>query len=98
MQIVAQVQSMLVPSSSTADLFLWGGVLIVLLFALWLVWIWFRKWFFGTSEDAFSFELWTLTDLQRMREQGDITEDEYETLHKQALAAYRDSDEPADAD
>ena len=98
MQRVAQVQSMRVPPGSTADLFLWGGVLIVLLFALWLVWIWLRKWFFGTSEDEFSFELWTLADLQRMREQGDITEDEYETLHGQALAAYQDSDESADAD
>ncbi len=98
MQIVAKVQSMPAPSSSTADLFLWGGVLIVLLFALWLVWIWFRKWFFGTSQDEFSFELWTLADLQRMREQGDITEDEYETLHGQAVAGYQDNDEPADAD
>ncbi len=98
MQIAAQIQSMLVSSSTTADLFLWGGVLIVLLVVLWLVWLWLRKWFFGTSEEDSSFKLWTLSDLKRMREQGDITEDEYETLYEQALAAYRDSDKPAGAD
>ncbi len=98
MQMVAQIHSMLAPSSSTADLFVWGGVLLVLLVVLWLVWLWIRKWFFGTSEDEFSFELWTLSDLKRMREQGDITEEEFETLHEQALAVYRDSDESADAD
>jgi len=98
MQFVAQVQSMPAPSSSTADLFIWGGVLIVLLVALWLVCIWLRKWYFGTSEDGFPSGLWTLADLRRMREHGEITEDEYETLHGQAIALHRDNDEPADAD
>ena len=42
MQFVAQIQSALAPSSNTADLFIWGGVLIVLLVALWLACIWFR--------------------------------------------------------
>ncbi len=97
MQIVAQIQSMLAPSSNTADLFVWGGVLIVLLVALWLVCIWLRRWYFGTSEDGFPSGLWTLADLRRMREQGEITEDEYETLHGQAVAGYQDKDEPADA-
>ncbi len=97
MQIVAQIQSMLAPSSSTADLFVWGGVLIVLLVALWLVCIWLRRWYFGTSQDESSSGLWTLADLRRMREQGEITEDEYETLHGQAVAGYQDKDEPADA-
>ena len=98
MQIVAQIPSMPAPSSSTADLFVWGGVLIVLLVALWLVCIWLRKWYFRTSEDEFSSGLWTLADLRRMREQGEITEDEYETLHGQAIVLHKDSDEPADAD
>lgn len=98
MQFVAQLQLMLAPSNNTADLFVWGGVLIALLVALWLACLWLRKWYYGSSEDGSSFEVWTLADLQRMREQGDITEDEYETLHKQALAAYQDSDAPADAD
>ena len=98
MQMVAQTHSMLVPSSSTADLFVWGGVLLVLLVVLWLVWLWLRKWFFGTNDDESSLELWSLSDLKRMREQGDLTEEEYATLREQALAAYRDSDEPADAD
>ncbi|MCH8054335.1 MAG: SHOCT domain-containing protein [Planctomycetes bacterium] len=98
MQIAAQIQSMLATSSSTADLFIWGGVLIVLLVALWFVLIWLRKWYFGTSEDEFSSELWTLADLRRMREQGEITEDEYETLRGQVFASHKDSDEPADAD
>ncbi len=97
MQFVAQIQSMLAPSSSTADLFIWGGVLIVLLVALWLVCIWLRRWYFGTSEDGFPSGLWTLADLRRMREQGEITEDEYETLHGQAIASHQDNDEPADA-
>ncbi len=98
MQFAAQIQSMLAPSSNTADLFIWGGVLIGLLVALWLACIWLRKWYFGTSEDGFSFGLWTLADLRRMREQGEITEDEYETLHGQAIAGYQDKDEPADPD
>ncbi len=89
---------MLTPSSNTADLFIWGAVLIVLLVALWLACIWLRKWYFGTSEDGFPSGLWTLADLQRMREQGEITDDEYETLHGQAIAGYQDKDEPADAD
>ncbi len=98
MQIAAQIQSMLATSSNTADLFIWGGVLIVLLVALWLVCIWLRKWYFGTSEDGFPSGLWTLADLRRMREQGEITEDEYETLHGQAIASHQDSDELADAE
>ena len=98
MQFVAQVQSMPAPSSSTADLFIWGGVLIVLLVVLWLVCLWLRKWYFGTSEGGFPSGLWTLEDLRRMREQGEITEDEYETLHGQAIASHQDKDEPADAD
>ena len=98
MQLVAQLQLMRAPSSSTADLFIWGGVLIVLLVALWLACIWLRKWYFGTSKDEFSSGLWTLADLRRMKEQGEITEDEYETLHGQAIALHKDSDEPADSD
>ncbi len=98
MQFVAQLQLMRAPSSSTAELFIWGGVLIVLLVALWLACIWLRKWYFGTSEDEFSSGLWTLADLRRMREQGEITEDEYETLHGQAIALHKDNDEPADSD
>ena len=98
MQFVAQLQLMRAPSSSTADLFLWGGVLIVLLVVLCFVCLWLRKWYFGTSEDEFSSGLWTVADLRRMREQGEITEDEYETLHGQAITSHKDSDEPADAD
>ncbi len=98
MQFVAQIQSMRAPSSSTADLFIWGGVLIVLLVGLWLVCIWLRRWYFGTSEDGFPSGLWTLSDLRRMREQGEITEDEYETLRGQAVGSYQDKDDPADAD
>ena len=98
MQFVAQLQLMLAPSNNTADLFIWGGVLIVLLVALWLACIWLRRWYFGTSEDEFSSGLWTLADLRRMREQGEITEDEYETLREQAIALHKDNDEPADAD
>ncbi len=98
MQIVAQIQSMLAPSSNPADLFVWGGVLIVLLVALWLVCIWLRKWYFGTSEGGFPSGLWTLADLRHMREQGEITEDEYETLHGQVIASHQDNDEPAAAD
>ena len=98
MQIAAQIQSMLATSSNTADLFIWGGVLIVLLVALWFVLIWLRKWYFGTSEDEFSSELWTLADLRRLREQGEITEDEYETLRGQVFASHQDNDEPADAE
>ncbi len=98
MQIAAHIQSMLATSSNTADLFIWGGVLIVLLVALWLACIWLRKWYFGTSKDEFSSGLWTLADLRRMREQGEITEDEYETLHGQAIALHKDNDEPADSD
>ncbi len=98
MQIVVQIQSMLAPSSNTVDLFIWGAVLIVLLVALWLVLIWLRKWYFGTSEDGFSSGLWSLVDLRRMREQGEITEDEYETLHGKALAVHEHDSESTDAD
>jgi hypothetical protein len=86
------------PSSSTVDLFLWGGVLIVLLVALWIVWLWLRKWYFGASEDGFSSEIWTLADLRRMKEHGEITEEEFNTLHEQVIASYQDNDTPADAD
>ncbi len=89
---------MLAPSSNTADLFIWGGVLIVLFVALWLACIWLRKWYFGTSEDGFPLGLWTLADLRRMREQGEITEDEYETLHGKALAVHKHDSESTDAD
>jgi len=98
MQFVAQIQSMLAPSSNMADLFVWGGVLIVLLVVLWFVCLWLRKWYLGTSEDGFSSGLWSLVDLRRMREQGEITEDEYETLHGKALAVHEHDSESTDAD
>ncbi len=98
MQFVAQIQSALAASGNTADLFLWGGVLLVLLVGLWLVCIWLRRWYLGTSEEGIASDLWTLEDLRRMREQGEITEDEYETLYGQAIALHKDNGESADTE
>ena len=81
----------------TGQLALWGALALVLLVALWVAWIWLRKWYFGGAANNSREGLWTLQDLRQMRERGEITEDEYQTLRQQTIGAYQDKgQEPVD--
>ncbi len=84
------------PSGSEADLFLWGGILIVLMVGLWIVWVALRRWYFGTAQPGSSDALWTLEDLRRMRDSGELSESEYQTLRRQVIAPYQDTNGRAD--
>lgn len=78
------------PEDSFVELAQWGALALVLLVALWIAWIWLRKWFFGRASDDSHEALWTLRDLRQMREREELTEEEYETLRRQTIGAYQD--------
>ena len=83
------------PSGSEADLLVWGGVLIALLITMWLVWMLLRRWCFGNSRESFPDGLWTIEDLRRLRDSGELSESEYQALRRQAIAPYQDTNDKA---
>ena len=87
------MQPKAVSTGNTADIFIWGGISIVLMVGLWIVWVALRKWYFGAAQFGSSDGLWTLEDLRRMRDSGELSEDEYETLRRQAIAVYQDTND-----
>ncbi len=97
-----RVQTGMQQDSGVADsfvgVFIWGGVLIALLVAFWIVWVWLRKLYFGGGQSSSLGALWTLDDLRQMRDRGELREDEYQTLRKQAIDTYQDKDEKASVD
>ncbi len=91
------MQQQSAPEDSFVELAQWGALALVLLVALWVAWIWLRKWYFGGAANNSHEALWTLQDLRQMRERGEITEEEYETLRQQTIGAYQDKGkEPGD--
>jgi uncharacterized membrane protein len=78
------------------EIVLWIAVLIVLLVALWVVWMVFRKWYFAAAER--STLPWSLQDLRRLQESGQINAEEFERLRQQVIGSYQDNDHDEQVD
>ena len=75
-------------TDSVIQVLIWGGVLLLAAIVLFgVVWYYRRRWLArGKSTGGTP---WTLDDLRRMREAGDITEEEYRALRAALVAAFR---------
>jgi hypothetical protein len=72
-----------VTSQSVASIYKWLGVLVLIIVAGGIgLWYYRRRWMAGTEQAATP---WTFDDLRRMRERGDITENEYQVLRANIL-------------
>ncbi len=72
----------------TTQVVIWGGLLIgaaTLLFGG--VWYYRRRWL--ESDDRTGDEPWTLDDLHRMKQAGQISDEEYRVLRESIVAAFR---------
>lgn len=66
---------------------IWSGVLVLLVVVLSLgVWYYRRRWL--STVDSTSAAPWTFDDLRKMRDQGALTEQEYQSLRSTLLGAY----------
>ena len=75
-------------TDSVIQVLIWGGVLLLAVIVLFgAVWYYRRRWL--TRSELTGGTPWTLDDLRRMREAGDITEEEYRALRAALVAAYR---------
>ena len=64
---------------------------VVLFGGLW----YYRKWLLrGGKSESDSSGVWTFDDLRRMKQEGKITEEEYQALRATLVAAYRGEAEP----
>ncbi|MCG3136469.1 MAG: hypothetical protein HJJLKODD_00302 [Phycisphaerae bacterium] len=81
---------MVLLAASRGDTFLWSALVILLLAGFWAVWWFLRRWFFsgagGEIEQPF-----TLQQLRDLKERGELTAVEYETLRQQIIAEYKDT-------
>lgn len=79
-------------SENFIEIAVWGTALIVLFIALWIVWICLRKWYAGLDQHSRSKLSWTLQDLRDMKERGDISETEFQTLRQQTISTLEEMD------
>ena len=75
---------------SFIEVVIWIGILIGLLGAMWLAWVLLRKWYFGGLNNDRNGVPWTLQDLRDLKERGELSEIEFETLRQQLIASYKD--------
>ncbi len=73
---------------SVTQVLVWGGVLIAVIVVFFGGLWYYRKRLLGGQEDS-SGAAWTLDDVQRMRQEGQLTEEEYRALRAALVAAYR---------
>jgi len=79
------------------EIVLWVAVVIALLLALWVVWMAFRRWYFAAGQR--NTVPWSLHDLRRLKDSGQVSEEEYTRLRQQVIGSYQDNDqdEPLDS-
>jgi len=66
------------------------SVILLAGFALYLgVWLCGRRWLKGGEPSGGPTQPWTLEDLRKLREQGDLSEEEYQAMRAATIAAYR---------
>ena len=71
------------PGAASAAV-LWVGVLMVAALAGGILWLWLRRQLFAA--DAATAPGSIMEDLRRMRDQGQITQEEYDTVRKRMVA------------
>jgi len=64
-----------------------GGLFVGLLLAVG-AWLMIRRWCRGGGLDDGGADLWSLDDLERMRDRGDLTEEEYRLLRARVIDAF----------
>ena len=75
-------------TDSVIQVLIWGGVLLLAVIVLFgAVWYYRRRWL--TRSELTGGTPWTLDDLRRMHEAGQITEEEYRALRATLVAAFR---------
>ncbi len=72
------------------DVLLWTAVVIALLLALWVVWMWLRKQYHAGDDGPAAQQPWSLQELRDLRENEQITEVEYQALRQQVIGMVRD--------
>jgi len=70
----------------------WVVILMGIVVVFWLVWMLSRRWFLTGDSKDLSDTTWTLQDLRELKEKGQLTEIEYNTLREQTLAQHRDAE------
>ena len=65
-----------------------SAVLVVGLLVAASVWVAVRRWIRAPSQDDEAADLWSLDDLQRLRDQGDMTEEEFQRLRARVIDAF----------
>ncbi len=81
----------LAAQSDTADVIVWGIILIVAISGLAFL-VWWAKRRFVTSDSQPNGGDWTLQHLRDMRNEGQITEAEFESLKAKAISAASSSE------
>ena len=81
---------------SMGRLFVWCGVLLLVIVVAGLVVARYRKWMRGGSETGLA-QPWSLQELRDLRRDGRISEREFETLKAAIIAEYRSNKNQADA-
>lgn len=71
------------------DIAIWGGMLILIVFGMWIVVMWFRRRLLGRGNRI---EPWTLDGLYEMLQRGMIDEAEYKRMRSKILASMTGSD------
>ncbi|MCB9852739.1 MAG: SHOCT domain-containing protein [Phycisphaerales bacterium] len=78
--------------SDVGDVVFWCAIIIVALLAMWIVGVWIRKKYLGDSGPSRPESALTLQQLRDMRRDGQITEDEFQTLKSQMIAQFKPTD------
>ena len=73
-----------------AQVVFWCLILIGSIIVLFLgIWYYRRRWLAADQPDSGTQTPWTFDDLRRMKEQGQITEEEYRVLRANLIAAFQ---------
>lgn len=86
---VIRVQ-VLAASDNLIDVFIWVGILFVMVALFWLAWVYARKWSMRDGSEPLT--PWTLQDLRELKDRGELSENEYQTLREQIIAQHKDTE------
>lgn len=78
------------PANSFVDLLIWGGLGVVLLVGLGLLWTRSRRRFLDADRLTSGGGAFTLQELRDMRSRGDLSEEEFQSLRQQLIGGYQD--------
>lgn len=80
------------PKSDVGDVVVWCAMFIIALIVMFIVGAWIRRKYLGDSDPTRPESALTLQQLRDMRRDGQITEDEFQTLKSQMIAQFKPND------